>query len=98
MLKKAIFALAIGVFAATIAASQTKLLRFPDIYGDKVVNEHTGKDGGPKPLPGQPRERAKEHRVKEITQGVQFEFRNCPRTAPREAGSPPRQASPPSTP
>src|ERR1700709_1379090 len=42
MLKKVIFALAICVFAVSFAASQTKLLRFPDIYGDKVVFTYGG--------------------------------------------------------
>jgi len=42
MLKKTIFAVAIGVFAALGSAAQTKLLRFPDIYGDRVVFTYGG--------------------------------------------------------
>ena len=42
MLKKVIFALAICVFCVGLGAAQTKLLRFPDIYGDKVVFTYGG--------------------------------------------------------
>jgi tricorn protease len=42
MLRKVIFALAICVFCVGLGAAQTKLLRFPDIYGDKVVFMYGG--------------------------------------------------------
>src|SRR5689334_6919797 len=42
MLKRIFFALAIGASAVVFAAAQTKLLRFPDIYGDKVVFMYGG--------------------------------------------------------
>ncbi|HEV7699482.1 MAG TPA: S41 family peptidase [Pyrinomonadaceae bacterium] len=42
MLKKAFFALAIGVFAGLAVSAQTKLLRFPDVYGDRVVFTYGG--------------------------------------------------------
>src|SRR4051795_9998189 len=42
LLKKTILALAIAAVAATAVAAQTKLLRFPDIYGDRVVFTYGG--------------------------------------------------------
>lgn len=42
MLKRAFFVLVICVFAAAAAAGQTKLLRFPDIHGDRVVFTYGG--------------------------------------------------------
>jgi tricorn protease len=42
MLKRLCLLLAIGVFAASAAVGQTKLLRFPDIHGDRVVFTYAG--------------------------------------------------------
>jgi tricorn protease len=42
MLIRSLAALAVCLFAASLAAAQTKLLRFPDVHGDRVVFTYGG--------------------------------------------------------
>jgi tricorn protease len=42
MLKRVIFVVAVCLFAAIASSAQTKLLRFPDVYGDRVVFTYGG--------------------------------------------------------
>ena len=44
ILKRTLMCAALVVCVATIASAQTKLLRFPDIYGDRVVFTYGGGD------------------------------------------------------
>ncbi|MBV9214989.1 MAG: PD40 domain-containing protein [Acidobacteria bacterium] len=42
MLKRVVFAAAIGLLSVMCVAAQTKLLRFPDVFGDRVVFTYAG--------------------------------------------------------
>ena len=42
MLNRILFAVAVCLFLVTCVSAQTKLLRFPDVYGDRVVFTYGG--------------------------------------------------------